>query len=184
MTAWLVFLDESGFLLAPLVRRTWAPSGQTPVLYQRGRHHKKVSAAAALCVSPDRDEVRLYFRLYPGKEVDTDRSIAFLRALDRELNANWCLLWDRLNAHRANKTRAYLDTASHLSTFFLPAYAPELNPVEYLWSWLKMNPMANRAIHDVQPLTLLTRQCARSLQYKQQLLRSFINKSPLSLRLL
>lgn len=110
--AWLVFLDESGFLLAPLVRRSWAPSGQTPVLYQRGRHHKKVSAVAALCVSPERDQVRLYFRLYPGKEIDTDRSIAFLKALDRELDANWCLVWDRLNAHRANKTRAYLKTVS------------------------------------------------------------------------
>jgi hypothetical protein len=129
---WLVFLDESGFLLAPLVRRTWAPSGQTPVLYQRGRHHKKVSAVAALCVSPDRDQVRLYFRLYPGKEVDASRSIAFLKALDRELDAHWCLVWDRLNAHRANKTRTYLEAAARLSTFFFPSYAPELNPVEYL----------------------------------------------------
>jgi len=181
--AWLVFLDESGFLLAPLVRRTWAPSGQTPALYQRGRHHKKVSAVAALCVSPDRDQVRLYFRLYPGKEVDTDRSIAFLKALDRELDANWCLVWDRLNAHRANKTRTYLETASRLRTFFFPSYAPELNPVEYLWSWLKMNPMANRAIHEVEPLADATRQCARSLQCNEELLRSFLHHSPLSLRL-
>ncbi|MGA3263040.1 MAG: hypothetical protein ABSC47_03235, partial [Terracidiphilus sp.] len=49
--AWLVFLDESGFLLASLVRRSGAPWGQTPVHCQRGRHHKKVSAVAALCVS-------------------------------------------------------------------------------------------------------------------------------------
>ena len=181
--AWLVFLDESGFLLAPLVRRSWAPWGQTPVLYQRGRHHKKVSAVAALCLSPERDQVRLYFRLYPGKEVDTDRSIAFLKALDRELDANWCLVWDRLNAHRANKTRAYLETASPLSTFFFPSYAPELNPVEYLWSWLKINPMANRAIHDVEPLADATRRCARSLQCKEQLLRSFLRNRLLSLRL-
>jgi len=180
---WVVFLDKRGFLLAPLVRRSWAPSGQTPVLYQRGRHHKKVSAVAAQCVAPDRDQVRLYFRLYPGKEVDADRSIAFLKALDRELDANWCLVWDRLNAHRANKTRAYLETASHLSTCFFPSYAPELNPVEYLWSWLKMNPMANRAIHDVEPLADATRRCTRSLQCNEQMLRSFIQHSPLSLRL-
>jgi len=159
-----VFLDESGFLLAPLVRRSWAPSGQTPVLYQRGRHHQKVSAIAALCVSPERDQVRLYFRLYPGKEVDADRAIAFLKALDRELEANWCLVWDRLNAHRANKTRAYLDSASRLCTFFFPAYAPELNPIDNLWSGLKMNPLAIRATHDVQPPAVATRRCARSLQ--------------------
>jgi len=146
LKAWLVFLDESGFLLAPLVRRSWAPCGQTPVLYQRGRHHKKVSAIAALCVSPERDQVRLYFRLYPGRDVDSPRAISFLKDLDRELEDNWCLLWDRLNAHRAKTTNDWLATVPQVRTFFFPSYAPELNPVEYLWSWTKMNPLANRAI--------------------------------------
>jgi hypothetical protein len=82
----------------------------------------------------------LYFRLYPGKEIDSNRGIAFLKALDRELNANGCLVWDRLNAHRANRTRAYLDTASRLRTFFFPSCAAELDPAEYLRSWLKMDP--------------------------------------------
>lgn len=181
--AWLVFLDESGFLLAPLVRRSWAPCGQTPVLYQRGRHHKKVSAIAVLCVSPQRDEVRLYFRLYPGRDVDSPRVIAFLKAVDRELETNWCLVWDRLNAHRAKTTQAWLSTVSRLRTFFFPAYAPELNPVEYLWSWSKMNPLANRAIHEVDQLAIVARNSTRSLQNHQYLLRSFIRHSPLSLRL-
>jgi transposase len=183
LNAWLVFLDESGFLLAPLVRRGWAPSGQTPVLYQRGRHHKKVSAIAVLCVSPARDEVRLYFRLYPGKEVDAVRAIAFLKILDQELQEPWILLWDRLNAHRAKKTTTYLNTVSHLHPFFLPAYAPELNPVEYLWCHCKMNPLANRAVQEVSDLALVARGCGRSLQRKQHLLRSFIRHSPLFLRL-
>jgi DDE superfamily endonuclease len=181
--AWLVFLDESGFLLAPLVRRSWAPSGQTPVLYQRGRHHKKVSAIAALCVSPQRDQVRLYFRLNPGRDVDSPRAIAFLKMLDRELGANWCLVWDRLNAHRAKTTNTWLATATRLRTFFFPSYAPELNPVEFLWSWSKMNPMVNRAIHDVDPLAEVARNSTRSLQHNHNLLRSFIRHSPLSLRL-
>ena len=179
----LVFLDESGFLPAPLARRGWAPAGQTPVLYQRGRHHKKVSAVAALCVSPERRQVRLYFRLYPGKEVGTGRGIAFLKALDRELDANGCLVRDRLNAHRANQTRAYLETASRLPAFFFPSCAPEPNPVEYLWSWMKRNPMANRAMHYVDPLADATRRCARSMQSNQDLLRSLIEYSTLSLRL-
>ena len=59
-----MFLDESGVLMAPLVRRSWAPAGQTPVLYQRGAHHRKVSVIAALCVSPERDQLRFYFRLH------------------------------------------------------------------------------------------------------------------------
>jgi len=181
--AWLVFLDESGFLLAPLTRRSWAPCGQTPVLYQRGRHHKKVSAIAAVCVSPLRDQVRLYFRLYPGRDVDSPRVIAFLKALDGELETDWCLVWDRLNAHRAKAARAWLGTVPHLRTFFFPSYAPELNPVEYLWSWTKMNPLANRAIHEVDQLAVVARNCARSLQNHELLLRTFIHHSPLSLRL-
>src|SRR5581483_592828 len=44
----VVFVDESGLLMAPLVRRTWAPRGHRPVLRQRGRHREKVSLAAAL----------------------------------------------------------------------------------------------------------------------------------------
>ncbi|WP_263416383.1 IS630 family transposase [Terriglobus albidus] len=183
LKAWLVFLDESGFLLAPLVRRSWAPCGQTPVLYQRGRHHKKVSAIAALCVSPERDEVRLYFRLYPGGDVDSTRVINFLRALNHELEVNWCLIWDRLNAHRSKQTSQWLAGAERLWTSFFPPYAPELNPVEYLWSWAKMNPLANRAFFDIDDLAVEARHAARSLQHKQTLLRSFVQHSPLLLRL-
>ena len=54
-----MFLDESGFLFARLVRRSRAPCGQTRVLYKRGHHHKRVSAVAALCVPAQRDQVRL-----------------------------------------------------------------------------------------------------------------------------
>jgi hypothetical protein len=59
LKAWIAFLDETGLLMAPLVRRSWSPQGETPVLHQRGRCHKKVSVVAALCVSPSRDCQRL-----------------------------------------------------------------------------------------------------------------------------
>ena len=127
--------------------------------------------------------MRLYFRLYPGRDVDSLRAVAFLKALDRELGTNWCLVWDRLNAHRAKTTTAWLATAPQLRPFFFPSYAPELNPVEYLWSWSKMNPLANRAIHEVDQLATVARNATRSLQNHEDLLRSFIRHSPLSLRL-
>jgi transposase len=178
-----VFLDESGFLLAPLVRRSWAPCGQTPVLRQRGRHHKKVSAIAALCVSPLRDQVKLYFRLYTDRNIKSPQVIAFLRALDEELESSWCLLWDRLNAHTAKITKSYVDTRDGLHPFFFPSYAPELNPVEYLWSYSKTNPLANLAVYEVTELAAAARTCSRSIQRKPELLRSFIRHSPLFLRL-
>jgi len=54
LKTWLVFLDESGFLMAPLVRRGWRPAKRPSVVVQRGRGHKRASAIAALCVSPTR----------------------------------------------------------------------------------------------------------------------------------
>ena len=177
-----MFLDESGFLMAPLVRRSWAPAGQTPVLIQQGAHHRKVSAIAALCVSPQRDVVRFYFRLHPT-DIAAAQVIAFLSALDRELAAPWLMLWDRLNAHRARRTQDFLAARGWPQPCYFPSYAPELNPVEYAWSWLKNNPLANLARFDLDSLADEARHSARSLQRHPSLLRSFLQHSPLFLRL-
>lgn len=184
MKAWLVFLDESGLLMAPLVRRSWAPCGQTPLLLQRGAHHRKVSVIAALCVTPARDTVRLYFRLYPDADIQARHVIRFLTRLQKELGGPWVMLWDRLNAHRARLTSNFLAAhPQHPCPVFLPAYAPELNPVEYAWGYLKTNPLANLARFDTLSLCRTASHHARSLQRQPDLLRSFLRHSPLFLRL-
>jgi DDE superfamily endonuclease len=184
LNAWLVFLDESGLLMAPLVRRSWAPCGHTPVLTQRGAHHRKVSVIAALCVSPDRHRVHFYFRLYPDADIQARRVISFLTRLQRELQAPWVMLWDRLNAHRARRTTPFLAAhPQHPSPAFFPSYAPELNPVEYAWGYLKLNPLANLARFDTLSLRHTACHYARSLQRQPNLLRSFLRHSPLFLRL-
>jgi len=165
--------------MAPLVRRSWAPRGQTPVLLQRGVHHQKVSVIAALCIGPRRDSFRFYFRLHPRIDIHARLVIAFLRQLDRELDQPWLLLWDRLNAHRARRTSAFLSTRSYPQACFLPPYAPDLNPVEYAWSYLKMNPLANAPHFDLPALAQTTRRHARSLQRRPRLLGSFVSHSPL-----
>jgi transposase len=169
--------------MGPLVRRSWQPRGQTPVLIQRGRSLEKVSAIATLCVSPRRDRVQLYFRLHPKAEINALRVIGFLRSLEQDLNAPCVLLWDRLNAHRAKRTARFVESVDHLHTFFLPAYAPELNPVEYAWGYLKMNPLANRPAFETEELAAVTHRHARSMQSNEPLLRSFLRHSPLFLRL-
>jgi transposase len=169
--------------MGPLVRRSWQPRGQTPVLLQRGRRLEKVSALAALCVSPRRDRVRLYFRLHPNAEIGTRQVIGFLRHLNQELKGPGVLVWDRLNAHRAKRTAQFVADADHLYPFFLPAYAPELNPVEYAWGYLKMNPLANWPAFEVEDLAAITHRHARALQTNEALLRSFLRHSPLLLHL-
>jgi len=177
-----VFLDESGFLMAPLVRRSWSRRGQTPVLNQSGRHHRKVSAIAALCVAPARNRVRLYFRLYLDANIVGEDVVGFLRLLRRQIGT-FCLLWDHLQAHRARLTQEFLQNTPAIHPAYFPSYAPELNPMEYGWCWLKTKPMANLACLDLDTLALTTRHYGRSLQHRQTLLRSFIRHSPLSLRL-
>jgi DDE superfamily endonuclease len=99
------------------VRRSWAPKGQPPVLTHRF-NWKKASMAAALCYG--------------------------VRGGGAQLAFHATLLWDGLPAHRSQAMRAWLATQrSWLVVERLPPYAPELNPVEGLWSSLKAVELAN-----------------------------------------
>jgi transposase len=174
LNAWLVFLNESGFLMAPLVCRGWSLRGQAPLLLQRGEHQQKVSVIAVLCLRGR----GVYFRLHPNADIHTQQVISFLRHMDRELNGPWLLLWDRLNAHRARQTMQFLPSRSDPRPYFLPAYAPDLNQIEYAWYYLKMNPLANSPHFDLPALTDTTRRQARAPQQKPDLLGSFLSHSP------
>jgi hypothetical protein len=142
-SAWLVFFDESAVSLIPPVRRTWSPRGHTPVLRHRFGW-KKVSMAAAMGYRPDGTAARLCFHLQqPSYNTDTligvlDQLAAFYAG------QRVVLIWDGLSAHWSTRMRAYLDSQrSWLRAERLPAYAPELNPVEYLWANLKDVELAN-----------------------------------------
>jgi transposase len=178
----VVFVDESGLLLSPLVRRTWSPCGQRPVLLHSLGHHQKLSVIAALSVRTDRRQVRLCFRLHDGGSIDGARVVAFLRQLGAQSAGMLLVIWDRLKAHRGKAVERFAAAHPRFHFELLPPYAPELNPVEYAWSWLKTNPLANAAPHDVAELTHEARHHARKLQHRPRLLWSFIEHSPLSLR--
>lgn len=169
--------------MAPFLRRTWSMAGQTPIFRQRTATHQKVSASAALCVSPRGDRLRLFFRLHPQANITAVLVRDFLRQLRRQLPGPWTLIWDRLGAHRARMVQQWLARTVGVQTFFFPSYAPELNPVEYVWSYLKTNPLANRALLDLLTLTTTARQEARTIQRQPLLLRSFLDHCPLSFSL-
>jgi hypothetical protein len=144
-SAWIVFFDESGISLIPPVRRTWSPRSRTPIL----RHHyhwKRASMAAALGYHPDGTKARLCFHLQ-ADSYDTDSLIKVLEQLAGFYTGHKVvLLWDGLSAHWSYKMRAHLDQQREwLTVERLPAYAPELNAVEYLWANLKGAELANFA---------------------------------------
>jgi DDE superfamily endonuclease len=142
-SAWIVFFDESAVSLIPPVRRTWSPRGHTPILRHRFGW-KKASMAAALGYRPDASAARLCFHLQQPS-YNTDTLIAVLDQLASfYAGQRAVLIWDGLSSHWSTRMRAYLDSQRDwLRVERLPAYAPELNPVEYLWANLKDVELAN-----------------------------------------
>src|SRR5262249_24052077 len=107
--AHIALIDESGLLMAPLVRRTWAPRGQTPKLDQCGGPRQKVSIAAALWLSPRRDRLGLYFKTLPDGYFDNWYVAAFLEAMLRDLAGRFVVIWDGGPMHKGDPIR-YLES--------------------------------------------------------------------------
>ncbi len=146
--------------MAPLVRRTWAPRGVTPVFYQPTRSHRKVSVIAALTLPPRYRRVGLYFSLHTDANVTAHKVVLFLRRLTRQIQKQLLIVWDRLNTHRAVTVNRWLARHPNVHIEYLPPYAPELNPVEHLWGYLKGNPLANWAAErDLRTITHDTLSC-------------------------
>jgi transposase len=141
--AHLVFVDESGFLLIPSVRRTWAPRGQTPLLRHRQRR-ERISVISGLSVSPRRRRCGLYFLLSP-KNIQHPEVCAFLRDLLRHLRGPVIVIWDNGTIHGGEAIRALQVRYPRLHLYRFPGYAPELNPDEGVWQ------LAKRALANGRP---------------------------------
>ena len=151
--AYLALIDESGLLMAPLVRRTWSPRGQTPELAQEGGRRQKVSVAAALWLSPRRDRLGLFSRTLVNDYFDPWYSAAFLEALLKELSGRIVAVWDGGSMHEGDPIRQLPSHfADRQSLEALPPWAPMLNPVEPLWGWLKYDQLCHFAPQDTPEL--------------------------------
>ncbi len=151
--AWLVFEDESGVSQQPVVRRTWAPRGQTPVLIHTGGPWQRLSVAGALAFRWDGRRTRFYFQTCPGT-YSAGTLIRFLRQLKRHFRGGRVILiWDGLGAHRSRAMRAYLARQrGWLHVERLPGYAPELNPIEQVWGNVKGRELANVCAEELAAL--------------------------------
>ena len=141
--AHVVLIDETGLLLNPLVRRTWAPKGKTPVLESWGGHRKKVSVIGAVTLSPVTRRLGFYFATEPDGYCTTEKVVGFLRDLLRHLRGKVVVIWDGGPNHKGPAMREFLRANRRLRLERLPAYSPHLNPVEAVWSWLKYGQLAN-----------------------------------------
>jgi transposase len=180
--AHLVFLDESGFMLTPTVRRTWAPRGSKPVLDCWDRRDR-ISAISALTVSPKASRLNLFFDLLPDNtNVRGEDTVQFLKQLKRHLGGPFTVLWDGSNVHSKSRVvRDYLAKDPEIVAVTLPAYAPDINPDEFVWGWTKYGRLGNLAAEDTDWLRDYVIEDLVHAQQSPELLTSFMQKSTLPL---
>lgn len=171
-------------MLQPLVRRTWAPRGQTPILRCWDRRDR-LSVIGAILVPPSRQRHRLSacFRIHP-RNIRTAQALAFLRILERQVRGPLIVVLDRLNVHRAAVKRwpaGRPPDASPVRVEWLPPYAPDLNPAEQLWNRGKGDDLANLAPADARELRGHVRRCLIRQRIRPHLLASFFDWAELPL---
>src|SRR5438094_3758524 len=141
--AYIVFVDESGFMLAPLRRRTWAPRGCTPII-KISEPHGRISVIGAITISPQRRHFSFYFQLSADNiNLRGDSVMKFIEKVRHKVRGPITLLWDQIPIHRAKPVTDYFARHRRLVVEAFPPYAPELNPVDNVWSYVKYNRLPN-----------------------------------------
>jgi putative transposase len=168
-------------LLAPHVRTTLAPRGQTPVIEQQGAHRLKVSVVAALWKTPGTGLVRLHHWAYPEASLAAEDYAEYLEDLlqQRLPGRPVIVVHDEGCQHRGETIGELLEHYPMLRLEFMPTYAPELNPVEAVWNYVKDKELANFAPWDVEHLAEMLNQVLLTLHADQPRLRSFLTATPL-----
>lgn len=169
-------------MMAPLVRRTWAPRGDTPQLVQRGGGgpREKVSVAAALWLTPRRDQLGLYFQTLPNDFFNAWNTAAFLEALLVAMPGRFVVVWDGGSMHKGDPIRQMQEVYSKRITLEkLPPYAPMLNPVEPLWSWLKYDRLNNFGPQNALELNVRIFAELTAVRRDQKFLRNLFHASDL-----
>jgi len=174
-----VLIDETGLFLNPTVRRSWALRGHTPVIGGDGGHRKKVSVIGALSVSAVARRLGFYFATAVDGYFSAERVVAFLRDLLRHLRGKVVVVWDGGGNHKGPVIREFLRRNRRLRLERLPAYAPDLNPVEAVWSWLKWGRLANFVADDLNELDDWVIEYLVALKYDPKLLRALWHRSDL-----
>lgn len=170
-----MFVDESGFYLLPGVVKTYAPCGQTPLLrVPLSWDHRSLIGALTLT-----GEVVIQVQEQSVKSINV---IAFLRQLLQHFSGKLLVIWDGLPAHRSQTVKTFLqqEAGDRLHLERLPPYAPELNPIEGVWQYLKYAELRNVCCHHLPHLRYLLSRAVRRLHKKAAVLSGCIRHAGFS----
>jgi transposase len=166
-----VWVDEAGFYLLPAVLRTYAPTGQTPII----RHYLTNDHLSAISgITPDG---KLYMQVredaYKGDDI-----VCFLKHLLRQIPGKLLVIWDGSPTHRGQAVKNFLagGAAKRLHLERLPGYAPDLNPDEGIWQYLKRVELRNVSCDNLDHLRRELRKAKERLRHKTHIIRACIRQ--------
>lgn len=120
-----------------------------------------------------------YFRLFAGS-IKAPQVIQFLGHLQRHIGRKLLVIWDGLPVHRSRLVREYVvGLRGEIELEFLPAYAPELNPVEYIWGYCKHHELPNLCPEDIAHLGQAARRALGRMRRRPTLVQSFWKQAEL-----
>ena len=166
-------MDEAGFYLLAAAIKTWAPRGKTPILKYPFWEHLSVISA----MTP---EGQLY-TMIQDKSFKGPDVVRFLKHLLRHIAGKLLVIWDGLPAHQGQPVKDFLSEGGtqriHLER--LPGYAPDLNPDEGIWNYLKNVELRNLCCHDLLELRQQVRRAIARLRHKTKIIQSFLRQAHL-----
>ena len=168
--AHLVFVDESGFLLLPLIAKTWSLRGKTPIVRHWTWPRDKVSVISGVTISPIHHRLNLSYAIHSNTNIAGPQVEAFVLTLLRALRGPIVLLWDGSKTHQTQRIRQICSRNPRLIVERFPPYAPELNPDEGVWSLTKRD-LANSRFDNREQLETRVREVLE-----------FTRRSPVRLR--
>jgi len=161
------FSDEAGFQSDPVLGRTYGLKGHTPVVVTSGQRQSLnvISAVNA------RGE--FWAVTYTGK-LNAESFVCFLQNFMARQRGPVFLVVDGHPAHKANTVKQYLQSLKgRLELHFLPPYAPDLNPDEFVWSYMKNNGVSKKPLKQNESLQTRINQDLNRIRNNRKLVRSF-----------
>ncbi|MFE2945409.1 transposase [Streptomyces sp. NPDC059255] len=174
--------------MTPPQAKTWSQRGRTPVVRVRGRSRRRISIAALTCYKPGHRPRLIYRPRRDDGRRDGRKSFSWrdyrdlLIAAHQQLDGPIVLIWDNLNVHKAAGLREFAASRDWLTIYYLPPYAPDLNPVEGIWSLLRRGWLSNIAFSTPEHLVQTIRRGLRHIQYRSHLIDGCLAETGLTIR--
>lgn len=162
--------------MSPL-KRSWSPRGKTPVIHTNITHHARINVIGALAITPGGKRVRLVTQSH-RHSVTGDEIRAFLKQLLQTIRGPIVLVWDNAPIHTRKSVGEFIAAHSRLIVLNFPSYAPELNPVEFVWTQLSEF-LAGRAPMHVTELARLVHSGLQRTRASAKRMRACLRGTPL-----